>query len=260
MLWILCVHVFGIHLPHLGIVFAVTCRTDIVHFLRTAKPSSALWHVLHHPSWSQSPSFLGKSQGIVAGGFCVAAVVCTAAWARQHAWKSVCQAAFGFFFFKDNVILFQRRRCIQLHIHPGRQRHLSDIGAEHRGRGHRPRRRLCSRRLLGQMVLLFLCSSLTKRGINSLFPLSSILQWRATSPPPFPPANMRQSLHRIGPNLALDLHLPALLDPFLPLLSPTPKKTELFCQWTNEEKTPLPRRRLWRSRDWTWKVKKEGWP
>lgn len=163
-------------------------------------------------------------------------------------------------FLKNNAILFQRRRCIQLHIHPGRQRHLSDIGAEHRGRGHRSRRRLCSRRLLGQMVLLFLCSSLKKRRINSLFPLSSTPQWRATSPPPFPPANMRQSLHRIGPNLALELHLPALLDPFLPLLSPTPKKTELFCQWTNEEKTPLPQRQLWRSCDRTWKVKKEGWP
>lgn len=76
-----------------------------------------------------------------------------------------------FFFFFNNAILFQRRRCIQLHIHPGRQRHLSDIGAEHRGRRHRPRRRLCSRRLLGQTVLLFLCSSLTKRRINP--PLSS---------------------------------------------------------------------------------------
>lgn len=46
--------------------------------------------------------------------------------------------------------LFQRWHRIQLHVHPGRQRHLSDIGAEHRGRGHRSRWRLCSRRLLGE--------------------------------------------------------------------------------------------------------------
>lgn len=116
-----------------------------------------------------------KSQGIVAGGFLCSSCrlySCVTQTARVKERLSGCI----WIFFLNNAILFQRRRCIQLHIHPGRQRHLSDIGAEHRGRGHRPRRRLRPRRLPGQTVLPFLCSSLTKRGINSLFPLSSALQ------------------------------------------------------------------------------------
>ena len=49
-------------------------------------------------------------------------------------------------------VCLQRRHGVQLHIHPGGQRHLSDVRAEHHGRrgGHGPGRRLSARHLLSE--------------------------------------------------------------------------------------------------------------
>lgn len=54
------------------------------------------------------------------------------------------------------IFLFQRWHCIELHIYPGGQCYLPHFRAEHHGCGHGPWWRICSRCLLGEL-LLHLC-------------------------------------------------------------------------------------------------------
>lgn len=54
----------------------------------------------------------------------------------------------------ERIFRFQRGRCIQLHVYPGRQCHLPHFRAEHHGRGHGPWRRVCSRCLLGELFVI----------------------------------------------------------------------------------------------------------
>lgn len=49
----------------------------------------------------------------------------------------------------------QRWRCFQLYVHPGGQRYLPHFRAEHHGCRHRPRWRICSWRLLGELFIIF---------------------------------------------------------------------------------------------------------
>lgn len=54
------------------------------------------------------------------------------------------------------IFLFQWWQGIQLHIHPGGQRHLPHFRAEHHGCGYRPGRRVSPWCLLGESALRFL--------------------------------------------------------------------------------------------------------
>lgn len=151
----------------MGIIFAVTYQKDVAHFLMNP-PASTI------PVGSSLDHIRAKVRGFVC---CM-----TQTGTRQ---------LFGCFSIKKEKCnsLFQRRRGVQLHVHPGRQRHLSDVGAEHRGRRRRARRRLRSRRLLGETLLRF-----------SLFAFNGSVE-SASSPPPPPrpcseePPHHLHSLH-----------------------------------------------------------------